>query len=345
MKKNIKRLIKSILFIIILVALLFILKQIGFQKIYNNLKIAKIHYLILAFSSTLILFLSWNLKWFLLVKEMSKAKFHHCLVILMAGSFINSTTPGARVGGEPLRAYYLSKTYNVEKSKFFATTVIDKVANTLAFTILSIFSILFVILFVDINLKIKIILEIILFFIVIFILAAIILKKKIIFRKRFFTKLLIAIYNFYLFKFIRKKFHSFKKFEQYFIEKIENIINTSKRLLYEKKTFKNSILISFCMWFFNYLGTYFLFKAFSYDISFIAIIIVVTLSLLLGSILVIPGGIGVIETIMISLYISFGINPSIAATVAVIDRFIFYFFSLFVGGICLVYLNLKYKNV
>ena len=97
------------------------------------------------------------------------------------------------------------------------------------------------------------------------------------------------------------------------------------------------------MWFFNYLGTFFLFKAFGYNISFIALIVVITLSILLGSLFPLPGGIGIIETIMISLYLSFGINSGIAATVAVIDRFIFYFFSLLIGGISLAYLNIKYK--
>ena len=86
-----------------------------------------------------------------------------------------------------------------------------------------------------------------------------------------------------------------------------------------------------------------MFKAFSYDVSFLAVIIVVTLSLLIGSIIFVPGGIGLIETVMISLYFSFGIGSSIAATVAVVDRFIFYFFSLFVGGLCLAYLNIRYK--
>ncbi len=345
MKKSIKNSIKFIILLILLITLFFILKQIGFQQIYSNYKQSNNTYLALAVLSAFFLFLTWNLKWFLLLKEMAHVKFHHALIILFAGSFINSTTPGARVGGEPLRAYYLSKIYKIEKTRFFATTVVDKVANTVAFSLLSIFSILFVILFVDISTKIKIMLEVILLLILVLILSAIVLKKKLIFRKRYATKILFAIYNFFLFKFIRNKFSTYKKFESYFVEKFENIINTSKRLLYEKKTFKNTLILSFVMWFFNYLGTYFLFKAFSYEISFIAIIIVVTLSLLIGSIIAVPGGIGLIETVMISLYLSFGINSSIAATVAVLDRFIFYFFSLLIGGLCLLYLNFKYKNV
>ncbi len=343
MEKSIKNLIKFIVFVLVLVVLYFILKEIGFIKIYDNLKIAKVKYIVLAFLSGFVLFITWNLKWYLLLKELTDVKFRHTLLILLAGSFVNSTTPGARVGGEPLRAYYLSKIYNVEKSRFFATTLIDKVANTVAFSFLSIFSILFVILFVDIGLKLKVFLEIILLLILVLILGSVVLKKKIIFKKRYITKILLVVYNFFLFRFVRKKFSTYKKFEGYFVERFDNIVNTSKRLLYQKKIFKNTLILSFVMWFFNYIGTYFLFKAFSYDVSFLAVIIVVTLSLLIGSIIFVPGGIGLIETVMISLYFSFGIGSSIAATVAVVDRFIFYFFSLFVGGLCLAYLNIRYK--
>lgn len=125
------------------------------------------------------------------------------------------------------------------------------------------------------------------------------------------------------------------------IKKLNNILKTSKKLR-TRKIFKKDLSLSFLMWFFNYLGTFFLFIALNHKINFIAIIVVVTLSTLLGSISPVPGGVGIIEAIMISLYLTFGINSGIAATVAVLDRLIYYFYSLLIGGISLFYLNTKY---
>jgi uncharacterized protein (TIRG00374 family) len=343
MRKSIKKVLKILSFVIVLIILYSILRGIGFINIYNTLKIADIKYIILTFLSAFAVFLIWNYKWYLLVKEVKKPKFLQIFPMLMAGSFINTTTPGAKVGGEPLRAYYLSKQYKLEKSKFFATTIVDRTINTIAFAALSIFSILFVILFMNIEIWIRTILEIILVLLLLAILGGFIIKQKVKFKRKYITTVLTKIYYFYLFKIIRKRFNTYKKFENYVIKKLENIINTFKKLIKKEKVFKKDLFLSFLMWFFNYLGTFFLFKALGYKISFLAIIIVVTLSVFIGSLFALPGGIGVIETIMISLYFSFGISSGVAATVAVMDRFIFYFYSLLIGGICLVYLNLKYK--
>lgn len=343
MKKNVKRALKVVLFLAIFVVLYFILRKIGFSSIYSNLLIADKKYIALAFLAGFASFLVWNLKWYLLVKEVTQAKFWHVFLVLMAGSFVNTTTPGARVGGEPLRAYYLSKKYKLEKSKFFATIITDKAVNTIAFGVLSIFSILFVILFVKVDVKIKIILEILLLILFILVVAGIILRHKMEFKRKYIEIMAKKIYYFPLFKAVRKRFATYKGFEGYIIKKVNNTVKVLKKTLKQKKMLVKDAGFAFLRWVFVYLGTFFLFKAFGYDISFIPIVVVVTLSIFVGSLMAVPGGMGFIETIMISLYLAFGISSGIAAAVAVIDRFIFYFYSLLVGGVCLAYLSMRYK--
>lgn len=343
MKKNIKRLLKIVVFIAVLAVLYFVLRKIGFSSIYSNLLAAEKTYLLLAFLSTLAAFLVWNLKWYFLTREITKVKFWHLFLVLMAGSFVNTTTPGARVGGEPLRAYYLSKKYKLEKSKFFATTIVDKAVNTTAFIALSVLSILFVILFVDISIRIKIILEAVLVLLLALVVAGVILRQKAKLKREYLTIIAKKIYYFSLFKALRKKFTTYNHFERYIIKKLNNVVNVLKKTLQKRDVVGKDLLLAFARWFFVYLTTFFLFKSFGYDISFTAIVVVVTLSIFIGSMSIAPGGIGFIETIMISLYLAFGIDSGISATVAVIDRFIFYFYSLVIGGICMAYLSLKYK--
>jgi uncharacterized protein (TIRG00374 family) len=343
MDKNAKRAAKAFVFIGVLALLYFILRKIGFREIYGNFMLADKTYLVLAFVSALLLFLTWSLKWMLLVKEVAKPRFIHIFPVIMAGSFVNTTTPGARVGGSPLRAYFLSKEHGIEKSKFLATAIADNAANTIAFAALSIFSALFVILFVEISTNVKVLLEIVLVCLALVIGAGILLRQKVKFKKKHFEVALKKVYYFPIFRTLRKKFATYKKFENYTIRKLNNIVNVLKKIVSQKKVFIRDIGLAFAMLAFNYAGTFFIFSAFGYEISIIAIVIVVTLSVLIGSLFGLPGGIGIIETAMISLYLSFGINAGVAATVAVIDRFIFYFYSLFVGGICMAYLSWRHK--
>jgi len=343
MNKNLKKLLNFLVFAVILTVLYFILRKIGFKNIYNNLLAAEKTYLILAFLCTLAGFFIWNLKWYFLTNKIKKVNFWYLFLTLMASSFVNTTTPGARVGGEPLRAFYLSKKYKTEKSKFFAGIIADKAVNSIAFIVLTVLSILFVILFVEVSVKIKIILEVALVVITALIIAGIILKQKAKLKKEYLTRIAKKIYYFSLFKTLREKFSTYKTFEAYILKKLNNVVNTLRKTLKDKKVISRDLVFSFARWGFIYLSTFFLFKAFGYDISFIAVVVVITLSIFVGSLSIVPGGMGFVETIMISLYLAFGITSGIAATVAVIDRFIFYFYSLVIGGICLVYLSIRYK--
>ena len=78
--------------------------------------------------------------------------------------------------------------------------------------------------------------------------------------------------------------------------------------------------------------------------SFLIVLVVVSLGLLIGAISIFPGGIGVVESTMVLLYSTMGINFSAALLVAFLSRMIYYFFSIFVGGLSLIYLRMTINN-
>ena len=57
------------------------------------------------------------------------------------GLAINDLTPSGRSGGEPVRAYLLSKSSNESFKTTFATVMSDKIFDTLPFMVLAIFAI------------------------------------------------------------------------------------------------------------------------------------------------------------------------------------------------------------
>lgn len=345
MKKHHKTIISIVLILASLVLLYFVLYGIGFRNIYETLLKAQPVYLVLAFISVFMMFVVWNLKWHLITKKVAKSSFVALFPMLFAGSFVNTITPGARVGGSPFRLYYLSRYAKQRKSVVFPTVAVDQATNAAVFYMLSVLAVLFVVLFFNIGYTAKIVLESFLVITFLIFISGLMLRKRIRLKilKLNINKALYKVYCFLPLKIFRKRFSTYEKFELYIIERLNDIMVAFKKLSKKDVLFKRDVFLSLLMWVFNYSGTYFVFRAFGHDISLFAVIVVVTLSIILGSLLFVPGGIGIIETVMITLYASFGISSGIAATVAVIDRFIYYFFSLIVGFLCFAYMQVKYK--
>ncbi len=131
-------------------------------------------------------------------------------------------------------------------------------------------------------------------------------------------------------------------FDDYSRQKLMKFRQTFLELSYDKKEVSVNIILAFVCWALIFANTYVLFLGFDHHTSFFAITIVVSLSIFLSYFMFMPGGAGITELLMIALYISFGISSTIAASVALLDRFIFYIFALGFGYISLLYLNHRY---
>ncbi|MBT6995028.1 flippase-like domain-containing protein, partial [Candidatus Woesearchaeota archaeon] len=125
--------------------------------------------------------------------------------------------------------------------------------------------------------------------------------------------------------YLRVKFHSF--------------YGSFEKILKNKKTFFIGVLFGILFWAGNFFTAYFLFFAFGGHLNFLSIIIVFTLGQIIGNLSPVPGGMGIVESIMTLLYTVMGVPPPLALLVGFLQRIIYYFYSLFLGGISLV--NLK----
>lgn len=337
-----KTILKYLSLIIVFAILYYIIKRIGLKEILNNLTKADPIFIIIAFILTTIYYLIWNLRWYLIIKDTHKTSYFKIIPIFLTGVLFNTITPSARFGGEPFRAYYLSKEYKITKTRAFATTVIDKIYNFIVFSILSIFSILFVISYIKINVLLKTLLITCLVIVLAAILLLFVFHKKRDTKKTFkLHKLLPIMYNFFLFKFIRNKFETCEDFMGFVNKKIDTFVKFLKKHFKKKKNILNGLVTTTIFWLIKFIVVYFLFLSLNHPIDIMPIIIVVTISNLLGDLSFTPGGIGIIEALMITLYYSFGINPAIAVIVTLLSRAMFYFYALGFGGLSFIYLTLK----
>ena len=330
-----KKRYKLISFAVVILLLGFILTKIGFKELMIQIKQANPYYLLVSFLAITLTFIIWNLRWYLIIRKLKKINFFAIFPIFMSGIFINTVTPGARVGGEPVRSYFLSKKYKIPYSDAFAATISDKLYNFIVFGALTVFSILFVLLYIKLNLIIRVILLILLVLILMIFAFAVVFNKRLNTKYFRIQKILPVFYK--TFKSIRLKFATSEKFEEYVIKKIDHFLITIK------KSMKNGIIPNLAAtsayWFFYFISVNFLFIALGYSLGFVPVLIVVTLSILLGDISPTPGGIGIIETMMIALYFSFGITASVAAAVTLVSRAMYYFYALIIGGVSFSYFN------
>src|SRR3989344_3146515 len=329
-----KRELEILLIVIVSLLFLFILKDIDFLEVYYLINNLSLFYFTLAFLSCLITFLLWNIRWKNTLKELIDANYWYILIILFAGVFINTITPGASTGGEPVRAYFLSKKYNKPKTELFGSIVADKFFNLAVFLLFVVFSIVFIFIYVEISPSLKILLETILASIILSSLVVIfVLWRKIKFKADWISE------KFYKLKSIKKHFKTSEKFKNYVNKKIKNFLGVFNSIILNKKKFWFGIFISIIYWLFLYLSSYFLFISLNSQINFLSLIVVVTLSYLIGDISPVPGGIGLTEGTMFLLYSAIGVSPSIAIVISLLSRMIYYFFSLLMGGLSLIYLR------
>jgi len=324
-----KKRYQAIFILLALFLLYLVLNKIGFEKIIENLKLLRWYYLLIALAMTFAMFAVWNYKWKILVDKVSKIKFWELFPIMMAGLFVDSSTPTFNLGGEPLKAYYLGKKFKKGKAEYLAGIIIDKGMNTLTSLTFIVISLLIAALFFKVSLTAKVVIESIIV-VMLAAVAAIFLYKK--------TKsTILGLMQ----RMLKKKFKTKKRLEKYIENNKELIISHMKGFYKNKKTLTVSILACLLMQALIFGKSYVFFTALRQSVNPLYIIIAVSIAMVVGQLVVIPGGIGVVESSMISLYALLGISPEIAAIVTILDRITYYTFSLGIGYLSLIYANYK----
>jgi uncharacterized protein (TIRG00374 family) len=257
----------------------------------------------------------------------------------MTGVFLNQITPGRDTGGEPVRAYYVSRFTGIMKRQALATIIIDKSGNYIAIGSFIGFAILFITLYLQVPPSVKILFEGVLILFLLGVVSAVYVKKNLELPV-IPAKILRKIYFFGPLKKIREHFHTYTSFEEYIMERITEFITTLRTLLSEKKNVRDNLLLSFLIWFMVFVKTYLIFLAFGEEVSIFMVIAVEAISILLGIISFLPGGVGATEITMIALFRSAGINVEIATAVTIVSRGMFYAFSLGLGYLSFLYLKL-----
>ncbi len=141
-KGNGKKEITIVSFILGGLLIIGIIKFAGIKDICSILKSLSLKTIIYLIVLDLIVIFLYAYRWFRIIKRTkSKVNFWNIVKIEIIGIFFNAITPGAQAGGEPVRAYLLSKTERINGSKSVATIMVERLYDIIIYSIIMLVSV------------------------------------------------------------------------------------------------------------------------------------------------------------------------------------------------------------
>lgn len=323
---------KTILLLIVSVLILLVMLWfVGIDQVIGALKMANLAIIALAIVTQIITYFLYTLRWQILNKLADMdVSIKKLLPMVLVGLAVNNITPSGRGGGEPVRAYLLSKSneeYHFEDS--FATVVADRALDTFPFVLLAAITIASMALFFHFDWWLIVVMVLAVIGIVVVLAVIIYMCINPSFGKRVDGWIIGLVRRFY------KK--NSEKLENQIHEAILGFQDTMKILISNKKGLAYTLSLSFVIWIFEIIRVYFVFLAFGANVNLIVIGEVFIVACLVGMIPLLPGGLGAIDGLMIVFYSAAGISPSISAAATVIERLISFWMTTIVGLVIMPY--------
>ncbi len=322
---------KSIFFIGLSIAILVVmLYLVGIDSIIAALEMADKGLILLAIGLELFTIFLYTLRWYVLNKVADiNTNLKKLFPMILVGLAINNITPSGRGGGEPVRAYILSREEDLPMENTFATVVADRTLDTFPFLVLAVIAVIGVILYFPMNPLILALMIIAVIEILVLLLIIIYMSINRKFGERVNGWIIGLSRRFY------KK--NTPEFEDKFTSVVMGFQDTMNRMVDDKKVMVYALPLSFIIWIFEILRVYIIFLAFGAVLSPLIIAEVFIIASLVGMIPLLPGGLGAVDGIMIIFYLTAGITPSLAAAATVVERLISFWLPTILGMVILPY--------
>ncbi|AEH25228.1 flippase-like domain-containing protein [Pyrococcus yayanosii] len=320
-----KRKVTLILGLAILLGLLW---WAGIGETMDILKGAQPSYFLLAAGMQAIALLAWAVRWRTFLRRAGvHVDFLRVLEGVMIGIFVNNLTPGARTGGEPAKAYFISKRSNGSYPQVFATVMADRVLDVIPVVVF-----MFLAFNYALKLRIGLLLTVLIVSIVLIIIA---LSLTLAFSVHEGAAVRLLMFIARLVKRISPA--KLSEADDVIEGKLRRAISEFKRTLRELGKDKGGLIISllwsFTLWSASVLRTYFVFLSIGYEVPLAYVLLVQMAAMAIAMMSVIPGGLGVNEAVLSALFLALGIEKSIAVSATILDRLISFWIPTLIGGV------------
>jgi uncharacterized protein (TIRG00374 family) len=318
-----------------------IIYVVNFDEFLKNLLKLSPEYFFLLLGIQLASILLASMKWRLVLRH-SRVKMRNIIPATFVGYFVNGITPIGMAGGEPVRAYIISKTDNLPLSTTASSVIVDLFLEIAPMFLISGIGIYFIF----VKDVVSDIVAIFLALVALALLSLFLISVTLVINKRFSLRLIYALFSFIsripiLREYPRKHIHE--------IDEIGGRFNKAIRLhMMDNYIIFFGTFLSLLNWFLRFLRTYFIFIAIGCQIGFTTVLIVETAISVISFIPLLPGSLGIWEVTSVALYsklIYQTVPAPSAAAATIINRFFLYLLPMILGIFAAIYLGLNIKKL
>ncbi len=315
---------------------------VGLQDILDVLSKSNPIVIIIALLLEILIIGAWTERWSLILKVVDRSPgFSKLFGIMFTSLFGNNLTPGA-AGGEPMRAYLVSKFEGISFDLAFVSASADRVFEFFPFVLVSAFAI-YMISTWNISFWSTIFISVLIIILMAFfgLLIYVGVKREI--AERLILSLARSLFP--LFIKLTKKEVSISYVNEQIIYYVERFSTGFATVLQDHKMFTLGLSISFMMWGTDMLRMYLCFVAVGSFPPIVPMIIIYTIAILITILPTIPGALGLREATMVGLFFVVGVPADVVIAASLIDRVVSYLMPTVVGAITTVYYGKRLKKM
>ncbi len=318
--------------------ILVILFWLGPERIWETLVNANPYYLGLALGIQILDVLVLTTRWHIFLRNVGDIDFKTTLALTVCGTAVSNITPSGRVGGEPLKAYLLKKRYGIRYGASFATIILERIVDMLAFLIISFVAIFYGIVYFKLPGHVIFLLVIAFLFSLSILLGLwyVTLKKRL--RSEGISDWLEKH------EWISKKIPVLNYYKEKLTDSLLNYYSHVAKIASNTDALMYGFLVSIVYWFLEISRAYVIFLALGINAPFPVIALAYVFSAIIGSLPFGVGGVGLTEGTMILIYSTSAINSVVASLATLIDRLISYWLMIFVGLPVAGYLGIEARE-
>lgn len=263
----------------------------------------RIRYFLLAFLAYLLSVYLFAVRWQRVLCSMSyEIKAADLVPVIFGGIFANNLTPASRAGGEPLRIFWVNKKFGINYIDGLISILFERLVEAIPISLLLIY-----VLYSFPSLEIQVLPS----------------RADLMLNSTYLFLLLVLAAGL-----------AFWIFREKFSASLNRVKQHWKQL---QKSFVAVLLLSSSVWVLDVIRLKMIALALNLPLSLHLIATVSILYLVLGSLPITPGGLGIVEGGLVSILLYFGLPLASASSFVFLERFISFGLSSVIGFIYLFY--------
>ncbi len=281
-----------------------------------------------------------SLRWSMIVRAQGNKVPKEIVAINFSGAFFNNITPVSKTGGEPIRAYLLSRANGTTFEEGMASVIVDRIFDMAPFVMICLVTFATIAIF-------HVASSYLLLALILLGLAGAALVSVIIITASLQKEAGLRLVLFLIGRLepLIRRFRPVDDVRNRTLQALERFYQGTRSISKDRKLLAASVLISLLLWLTVILRLKIVFLSLGSNIPLVIVNVVAVASTFAGFVPLLPGGLGATEATMIALFLGFGVPRDVSGLAVFVDRIVSFWFVTVVGAAASVRLTFKLKDM